>query len=215
MAINLILVLGCNYTKYKNPISDNSKFSLPPDQKATLSFDLVMNKVLGPRCVGCHGTSGGVSLENYPDVIQHLNKVKETVFETHLMPKRGTLSDEEMSILWSWIEIGAPQQAPGGGTPTIPLGANYASIDQNILQRKCVICHSPGQTAARVPLDKNDLLNSPLELVIPGDPDESGLVLAVERNDKKRMPPAKEGYAPLKPEEKQAIRDWIQNGAKD
>lgn len=217
LVLALIFMFGCNYTKLKNVNGDNSRFSLPPDQKAQLSYGLVDAQVLGPRCVACHGTSGGVSLERYSDVMANLDKIKNAVFVTHTMPKRGDLNDREMSILWSWIEIGAPEQAPGCGNECNPppLEPTYDSIKQNIFERKCVACHSPGKPAARVSLEKNDLLNSPLELALPGNPDESGLVIAVERNDDKRMPPAKEGYSPLKTEEKSAIRDWIQNGAKD
>lgn len=209
-------IFGCNYTKLKGVNGDNSRFSLPPEQKAQLSYGMVDAQVLGPRCVSCHGTSGGVSLERYPDVVANLDKIKNAVFVTHTMPKRGDLNDHEMSILWSWIEIGSPEKAPGcdNCNPT-PLEPTYDSIKQNIFERKCVACHSPGKPAARVSLEKDNLLNSPLELVLPGNPDESGLVIAIERNDDKRMPPAKEGYSPLKNEEKSAIRDWIQNGAKD
>jgi hypothetical protein len=54
-----------------------------------------------------------------------------------------------------------------------------------------------------------------LELVLPGNPDESGLVIAVERTDEKRMPLAKSGFSPLTPDEMTAIRNWIANGASD
>jgi len=117
-----------------------------------------------------------------------------------------------MSLLWTWIEMGAPEKAPGEGpgTPPEPLEPTYASLYQNVFKPKCVTCHSPGNTGSRIPLTEEGLLNSPLELIIPGNPDESGLVVAVERNDDKRMPPAKEGYSKLKDEEKAAIRAWIE-----
>lgn len=220
-AIYLIIFLGgfgCNYNRLKGPsLGDNSRFSLPSDQRENLSYAFVAQTVFTPKCVSCHGTSGGVSLESYSSVAGNIGKIKASVFEAHTMPKRGSLGEQEMSILWTWIEIGAPEQAPnGGGGPTpIPLGPTYLSINQNIFQPKCVICHSPGNPGQRVPLGKEDLLNSPLDLVLPGNADESGLVIAVERLDDKRMPPAKEGYAALKEDEKRAIRDWIQNGAKD
>ena len=209
---------GCNYTRTKIS-DDNSRFELPAEQKAGLSYALVAQTVLNPRCVCCHGTSGcngapqNPILENYASVFANIGNVKRVVFENHTMPKRGSLDDREMSILWTWIGMGAPENA-SGSTP-IPLGPTYESINQNIFQPKCVICHSPGNPGKRILLGKDDLLNSPLELVIPGNADESGLVVAVERSDEKRMPPAKDGKAPLGDLEKQAIRDWIQNGAKD
>lgn len=209
----LLPMLGCNYTKLKDPNgNDNTRFSLPADQRGDLSYGLVARRVLIPKCVSCHGTSGGVSLETYSDALRHLDGIKKTVFETRSMPKQGTLNDQEMSILWTWMEMGAPENA-GNGEPDPqppPLEGTYTSIAQNILQPKCVSCHSPGNSAARIPLSEESLLNSPLELAIPGNPDESGLVIAVERTDDKRMPPAKDGYAALKNEEKAAIRAWIE-----
>jgi mono/diheme cytochrome c family protein len=111
--------------------------------------------------------------------------------------------------------MGCPKESSGGG-PTDPpeeLKPTYDSIDKNIFQAKCVSCHRAGEDGERVSLAKQDLLNSPLELVIPGNPDESGLVIAVERTDEKRMPLAKEGYGPLSDKEKEAIRKWIEDGA--
>lgn len=213
------LLFGCSYSKMKDPAleGNNSRFSLPGDQRANLSYAYVAQNVLTPKCVSCHGTSGGVSLESYQSVLSNALALKKTVFETHTMPKNGSLSEREMSVLWTWIEIGMPELAQGGGPvdSPIPLGPNFASIDKNIFQTKCVTCHFSAGSGKRIPLGKNDLLNSPLELVIPGNADESGLVIAVERTDDKRMPPAKEGYSALKPEEIQAIRDWIKNGATD
>ena len=213
------LFVGCNYNRIKDPNlgGNNSRFSLPADQRGNLSYALVSQKVFVPKCISCHGTSGGISLESYQSTLANIEKIKSSVFDARTMPKRGTLDPAELSVLWTWIEIGAPEQAPGGGPgPTpLPLGPSFASIDQNIFQVKCLVCHSPGNPGKRILLGKTDLLNSPLELVVPGNPDESGLVIAIERADDKRMPPAKDGYSELKVEEKSAIREWILNGAVD
>ncbi|HEY8272238.1 MAG TPA: c-type cytochrome domain-containing protein [Pseudobdellovibrionaceae bacterium] len=110
------------------------------------------------------------------------------------------------------------KRAPGSENLQLnsePLVPSYESINKRIFIAACKDCHNSGGSGKRVLLDKVSLLNSPLELVIPGNPDESGLVLSLERNDDKRMPPSKEGYAPLKEEEKAVIRKWIENGAMD
>ena len=94
-----------------------------------------------------------------------------------------------------------------------PLEPKYSSIRQRIFEQRCVDCHSPGETAEKVPLiGWKELLNSPRELVIPGNVEESGLVIAIQRTDKKRMPPPRTG-PPLDASEIKAIRDWIQQGA--
>ena len=103
-----------------------------------------------------------------------------------------------------------------GGTERFsdnPLEATFASIQGNIFQSRCISCHSAGQSAWRVPLDtREEVLNSPRELVIPGNADESGLIIAVIRNDNKRMPPAKAGSA-LSQQEIEMIKQWINEGA--
>lgn len=211
------LLAGCNYTHLKGASNDNQRFNLPTEEKHQLSYSYVVKKVFARNCVSCHGNSGDVNLETYAQIRSNLAKIKQSVFVDHTMPKRGTLTDEEMSILWSWIDLDAPE-FPKNGTedpPPPPITATYESINTNILQVTCIKCHTAGKSAERVLLDKESLLNSPLELVLPGNAAESGLVIDLERTDDKRMPPAKEGYSPLKPDQLQAVRDWINNGAKD
>ena len=217
--ILVFLLAACNYTLFTQSaeVRGDQKFQMSKQQKLQLSYGYVANNVFVAKCVSCHGTAGRVNLETYQDILQHLGAIKKSVFQTKNMPKRGNLSNEELSILWNWIDIGAPESAGNGqpAPPVEPLMPTYDSISKNIFESKCLSCHSTGNTAARVPLTKDFLLNSPLELVLPGNADESGLVISVERQDAKRMPPTKEGYSPLKIEELKVVREWIMNGAKD
>ena len=220
---------ACNYTHAKGPggQSEGSAFKpLAPAEKAsTMNFAYISQKILIPKCVACHGNAGGVSLETYDSVFAKQHLIHETIFVQHTMPKRGALTDEETRLLWHWLSMGCPKESPSDGSPSPPtpttpppttaLIPTYDSINQHIIQSKCVSCHSVGQDAERVSLLRDALLSSPLELVVPGKPDESGLVIAVERTDSKRMPLSTEGYGPLTKKEKLAIRTWILNGAKD
>ena len=213
-------MFGCNYSKIKNQAADeNQKFSLPAEKVSELSYAVLAQKVFTPKCVSCHGTSGNISLENYSDIIRYKDLIKKSVFTERTMPKRGGLSDEELSYLWNWLKIKAPEFPQSGATnPPIeeePLIATFASIDKHVFQVSCKDCHNPTGTGKRVGLGKESLLNSPLVLIIPENPDESGLVIAIERTDSKSMPPEEEGYAALKEETKAIIRKWIENGAKD
>ncbi len=215
LSLSSFIFIGCDYTKYKNSSRESQKFNLPPEQKAQLSFNYVYQNVFATNCVSCHGNSGGVRLETYSDVLANLDKIKKTVFEDHSMPKRGSLTSEQLEILGAWIEMGTPAQ-PQSGAPEAPpevIQPTFDSINKNIFQITCVKCHSPGNSAKRVLLTKEALLNSPLDLVLPGNADESGLVIDLERKDDKRMPPEKDGYAKLKDEQIKAIRDWINQGA--
>lgn len=215
-----MLFVGCNYSKVKVP-TDNEKFNLPPQEKLQLSYNYVFQKVFVTNCTSCHNSSkagGGVNLATYAETVKHLDAIKNSVFGARpTMPKDGDLNDEEKSVLWSWIDMGAPE-LPRSGTdvpPPEPIVPTFESIDKNIFQVTCIKCHTPGESGERILLTKEALLNSPLELVIPDNADESGLIIALERDDDKKMPPPKDGYSPLKPEELKAVRDWINNGAKD
>jgi len=53
------------------------------------------------------------------------------------------------------------------------------------------------------------------EMVLPGNPDDSLLVLTLERRDGKEMPPPEQGYSPLSDEEVRVIREWISAGAQN
>lgn len=211
-------MFGCNYSKIKAlPLDEEKNFSLPEEKLSELSYALVSQKIFIPKCISCHGDSSGINLESYFEVLKNISLIKKAVFAERTMPKRGTLTDEEMSYLWNWIKLGAPELPQNGNTNPVPepILPTYDSINKNIFQTSCKDCHNPTGSGKRILFDKDSLLNSPLELVIPNNPDESGLVLAIERADSKRMPPAKDGYVGLKNDLKAAIRKWIENGAKD
>ena len=211
-------MLGCNYTKPKqSSADDNLKFSLPEEKLSALSYSVVSQKIFFPKCVSCHGNSGNINLESYSDITRNIALIKKAVFDEKTMPKRGSLTEEELSYLWNWIKLGAPEQAQNGNVDPVPepILPTYDSINRNVFQTSCKDCHNSTGSGKRILFDKDALLNSPLELIIPNNPDESGLVVALERIDSKRMPPAKEGYSALKDDAKAAIRKWIENGAKD
>lgn len=103
---------------------------------------------------------------------------------------------------------------------SIPLEPTYKSVQKNILDQKCVSCHTPGSPVGRIPLNKyEDLLNSPLDIVLPGNSEESGIILVASSQDEDVvMPPPffknqPTGYLPLSPEEILTIQEWIDQGA--
>jgi mono/diheme cytochrome c family protein len=209
---------GCNYTIWQNSKkSINETFGeLDPNEKLSeMNYAFISENILKPRCIGCHGSSGGVNLETYRNVVANKDKIHSSVFVDGTMPKQGSLTEEEKRLLWHWLNLDCPLGSQDPSPPIEELTPTFDSIDNQIFQVKCVSCHSAGQEGKRILLDKQSLLNSPLELVLPGNPDESGLVIAVERTDEKRMPLAKSGFSPLTPDEMTAIRNWIANGASD
>ena len=217
--INL-LVSSCSYRKDKSSFFEVTYNQAMLDK---VSYQLINQRIFIPKCISCHGHSGNVNLETYILAYGHVDKINETTVLSHKMPKSPypALNNEELVLLATWIHAGAPEKPLGGGgdippPTTEPLEPKFSSIKKNILQNKCMVCHTVGKEADRVSLDTpEDMINSPLEIIIPGNPDESGLVLSVLPNARKIMPPEKSGISNLKPEEIETIKLWIANGAKD
>ncbi|HTL10947.1 MAG TPA: c-type cytochrome domain-containing protein, partial [Bdellovibrionota bacterium] len=90
----------------------------------------------------------------------------------------------------------------------------FGVIKKAIFEPMCLKCHQPDGDGSDVVLDDyRALLDSPRDLVLPGNPEESGLMIAVTRTDKKRMPPPSSGAAALTDEQVTLIRGWISGGA--
>lgn len=227
----LVGVSGCNYTKLKNvgDGGDSGILQLSEEEKAKLSFASIKDSFYEKKCMRCHkeGSING-SFDTYPRIVENLELIKRAVFVKQTMPKSGSLSALEKAQLFAWLEMGAPENTrsvPGqpnpNPQPSEPIKepeilANYDSIRKNIFEENsCFQCHTWGETGELVSLEKEGLLEPNMGLVIPGKPDESPLVKALERNDDKRMPPIKDGFPAVKQEHINLIRKWIQNGAKD
>ncbi len=214
-ALLLLLVASfgasaCSYQKNKEPVDTDD---IPASLLNSVSFPMVSARVFQPYCISCHGSSGGVNLETYDSAKSALARIKQAVFVSKTMPKAPSpaLSREESQILAAWIKVGGPD----GGPATQPvLEPKYASIKSLIIDRKCLRCHSAGGTAERVPLGTlDDLLNSPLDIVIPRNADESDIVLVLKEGARKPMPPLDSGITPVSAGDLEIIKEWINNGA--
>ncbi len=226
LAFNLVAILLANSCSSRNAsplnFSDSRTQGNQEIQERT-SYQIINQQILIPKCLSCHGSSSTVNLETYPAVYGHIARIKQETLALRKMPKLPytPLTTKEYNLLSAWIASGAPEKPLDGGddlpAPTIePLTPTFSSIKKNIFQNKCLICHSAGKEAERVSLNSaEDLINSPLDLVVPGNPDDSGLILSVLPNARKIMPPKKTGIEFLKPEEIEVVKQWIENGAKD
>ncbi len=215
------LFTGCGYWSGSNPQLDS--VPLTAEEKLTLSYESIQ-PVIENRCGSCHGSADDLNLETYENLIENLPAVKRTVLETGEMPPRGRITSRELQMLRLWIEMGAPAGRQDIPTPTPqpsptatpkpdnPLEPTYQSIRKQILEKRCIGCHSENGKAKHIPLvTKSDLIDSPREIVIPGNPDESGIVIALERQDDKRMPPPSK--PPLNRKQIEVIKKWIASGA--
>ena len=207
---------GCTYHIDKNAPYDTS---VPAELVNKVSFQDVNTRVFATSCTPCHGSSGGVNLETYQSAKQNLESIRQAVLIERRMPKApyAPLNREQLEILSAWIQAGGPEFPIEQQPPDTPeLEAKFASIKSLILDVKCLRCHSVGGTAERVPLTSlEEILNSPLDIVLPGNPDESGLILVLQEDARKPMPPPSSGISRVKPEEVEVIKQWILNGAKE
>lgn len=214
---------GCSYRISKD-LTDLNSILVSRQMMDSVSFAEVKNKVFIPKCISCHGNAGGVNLESYSAARSHLDAIAQSSLVKKTMPKAGNekLTPEEYLLLAAWVKAGGPETPLNGSDapPPVPveiLKPEFSSIKKLIIDRKCLSCHKPGGEAPRVLLNTpEDMIDSPLEIVIPGNADESGFIMSLDwENSTKPMPPKKSGITPVSAEEIEIIKQWINNGAKD
>ena len=212
----MFLLAGCSGDAFKFEVSGGKIAEKPLPTSGSLknvAFAEVYEKVFRPRCTSCHGLAGGASLESYDKALKTVPGLRLALFEKHTMPKGGPLDQNQLDLVATWINEGA-KEGPAMSALS-PLEPKFDSIKDNIFSIRCVGCHASYGEGKNVLFDtKAELLDSPLDLVVPDDPDSSGLLLALRRNDNKKMPPIKMHEA-LKDSEIAVIRAWIAHGAKD
>ncbi len=201
---------------------------LPPVNSSTVDYAFVRDHVFQPRCTQCHGGSGGVNLETYASIKANLSRISQVALVAQRMPPSGPLPLAEQNLLADWIRRGAPERVAHPRPTTSPspqpsplpspegLQPSFASIKHLLFEPKCLGCHTTGGPASGVSLNTlRDLLDSPRELVLPGNPNESGLVRALARpdSDPRRMPPPSTQMPRIPADQLSIIRLWIQNGA--
>lgn len=196
---------------------------LPPDI-ACMDFATIKATVLEPKCVGCHGGSGGVDLDSYAAVKAHLSKV-DVVVAANKMPPKKPLDPVLKDQLLNWIKDGAPETCavPPVVEPLPPLEATYNSMKLHFLEAKCIICHDGSGPRKKGDDDNFDdngddekpdfstykAMVSQKWLFDFKKPHKSEIVDEVIDGD---MPPPSSSAKPLTQIEIQTLIDWIKNG---
>lgn len=235
----LLNLWGCNYTHVKSPL----KFIGTPDSNSKLDskppgFSEIKSAILDPYCLSCH-RSGKWALLNYEQTFRRRYQIYESVFKQLRMPPNRTLPQDRLLLLKYWLDSGAPEEGRPLKAKPVVLDPSYRSLREGVFERHCSECHDPQSSICQkkrlgLEMDQEsqskaegcqlDLFNyqellfgaeeSNKELIIPGEPDMSQLVISIERTDgKDEMPPPEFGYQPLSLEEKKVLRDWIELGA--
>lgn len=104
-----------------------------------------------------------------------------------------------------------------GGAALSQQSPSYAKEVRPFFAKYCLECHNAKTRKAGLDLETHKALlagSDGGEVVVPGKPDESPLVILVEKKDKPFMPP-KEAKRQPTPKEFAILRAWVAAGAKD
>lgn len=214
----LILATGCS-PSHTTLEKTGGEIEVPQKLVESISFNELYNRVLEPKCIGCHSGSAKINLMSFESVKTHGAKIERAALDSRKMPKQPVqpLDSDQLQILAAWIKAGMPEN-PLSGEPApeiLKLEPTFASIQAKIFNPRCVACHRSGGEAHQVSLSSpSDMINSPLEVVVPGDPEMSGLMIVIQEGARKKMPPLKSDFGPLTENEIKVIGEWIADGAK-
>ena len=131
------------------------------------------------------------------------------------MSRASSFSLRVASLLTlAWITV-AISEEPTDPTRT-PTGVDYLSQVKPLLAEKCYSCHGRLKQEAGLRLETLALMITGGDsgaVVSVGDPEQSLLLQRVSSRDGEQMPPHGEG-SPLKADQVNLIRAWIQQGCK-
>jgi hypothetical protein len=131
----------------------------------SVCFEYDILPIFSANCVssGCHNSkdaAAGIILNNYDNIIAggivSNNARKSDIYKAikgkeDLMPPGGKLSDNQITLIYSWIETGA-ENTTGCGTWNLTdtahncdtLNVKYTTTIKPIIDGCCLICHNPG-----------------------------------------------------------------------
>lgn len=215
LSLLVLLLYGCGE---RGPlIFDSGPTPVSQELIRSTSYKEIKEQIIDPSCISCHDKAEGTNLENYQNVLGSISKIRHSVLVTKTMPKKPfkTLNLGQTELLTAWIEAGAPEKPLNGSDPgevqIEHIQPTYESIKRIIIDRKCLACHSQGGSAERISMNTyEDLVNSPIEMVVPGSPDDSGFMIVIAPNARRFMPPKKSGISAVTEEESAAISQWIE-----
>ena len=198
-------------------------------------FQAKVRPILTENCYSCHsdaaiaglrvdsreallkgGDSGSALIPGDPEKSLMIQAVQQT--GALKMPKGGKLTDAQVADLIAWVKMGAPwseaekaQPVPVKTTATAGGDDYFENRVRPILANHCYMCHTDTATAG-LRVDTREALmkgGSTGPAIIPGDPDKSLLIQAVEQTGVLKMP--RGGH--LSDDEIKILRDWVKMGA--
>jgi formylglycine-generating enzyme required for sulfatase activity len=200
-------------------------------------FNKHIKPILEAACVHCHSEKsdkGGLKLTSLEEALKGGDNgtslvpgdpAKSPLYTTtalgvdedEVMPpkKEGLLSKDQQELLKLWIQQGANWPKDVKLTQTVRV--NFEKHIQPILEENCVTCHNPEKAKGELNIaTMKDAFstgdNAPA--IIPFEAEKSGLygLTTLDADDDDLMPPKKSG-GPLKKEQTDLLRAWIEQGA--
>ena len=90
----------------------SGQIGVPPSQERESfgTFITINSQIILPKCVPCHGKSGGLNLESYEFVVRAIDAIRvHAVLDDGDMPPAGLLPKDQRELLGNWIDAGAPR----------------------------------------------------------------------------------------------------------
>lgn len=213
--VTLIFYQNCSKAS-SDKTQSSSSATTTAEQEITNSEAMM---VLTTRCASCHDSAtkaGGVDVLNINEMLatgvvipnEPSLSVLFAEIQNGRMPPASALSQSEMTAVFNWIQEGfkTPPNVIAPPPPaTIPLAANFNSINTNILKTKCLGCHNAANTQGGVSFSTYVSTMNTVQKTLP-----MGSSLYTSVAVRMTMP---KGGALLSAAETKVIFDWITAGA--
>lgn len=209
---SLIFLAGCSA---RHDAGSSGPSGGVNEKPGVISFQEVKAAVFESKCLKCH-----VQYQNYENTYVEREQIKLSV-ESGRMPKNGTLTNEQRTLLLTWLDIGAPQFKDNNTPPPEDEGLlpTWASLSKKVFFPKCVTCHSETGQASFLDLSSRQVIFNARDRLFAGNKKlidisqpENSYLIDVITDLEEPMPPVWSNLEALNEEEVQTIKDWIQLG---
>ncbi len=108
--ITMILFIACfafSQVSCEKNTEDNMS---PPEDRCIegISFQMDIKPIIESKCIQCHnGDVQPLDFKNYQTIKNNAARVK-TLTASRVMPKQGSLTEEQIKLIGCWVDDGAP-----------------------------------------------------------------------------------------------------------
>jgi uncharacterized membrane protein len=204
----LLQLIGCGFRHQKaQPAETNLNGENQVSLETKMTYKQIQEKVIAPKCLRCHsssgGNSGGVNLETLELLSKYGPKINQVALVNQTMPPEHPLSSVEQGMLKNYLsnQVIIPVTIPATN-PEVKVGLKWSRIKSEILEKHCLVCHSTeGMQAAGLDLSSLNAVREKAELIFKR---------AIIQKDMPLQP-----YPPLNDEERKLLVDWMMDGMQE